>query len=286
MGIGPRLVRIAAGLLVLTACAAPQRDPAPAQMPLADSSDRAVATAIDAITTFPTELDPRIWDGTAMRQDVRSMTLKVVDRVVATSGIAGLTVDSVELFGSNASYEYDDASDFGVHVFVHSTTLSPAQLDGVLRLLNDDVERRQEGHITFNGVPLELTFHGERGASYRAQPGIGQYSVSAGSWIEMPTQQPDRFDRAQMDKDLRMFIGAYNDLVKAYTANKKGFDCARFGALDTRLGDYRNSGFANGFGSRSTQNLTFRALRRLNVSIPHMLDVLEDECVFVNESIG
>lgn len=286
MGIGPCLVRIAAGLLLLTACAAPQRDPAPAEMPLADGSDRAVATAIDAITTFPTELDPRIWDGTAMRQDVRSMTLKVIDRVVATSGIAGLTVDSVELFGSNASYEYDDTSDFGVHVFVHSTSLSPGQLDGVLKLLNDDVERRQEGRITFNGVPLELTFHTERTERYRAQPGVGQYSISAGRWIEAPVQQPDRFDRAQMDKDVRMFIDAYNDLVTAYTANKKGFDCARFGALDTRLSDYRNSGFANGSGSRSTQNLTYRALRRLNVSIPDRVDELEDECVFVNESIG
>lgn len=55
-----------------------------------------------------------------MRAGVRAMTLKVVDRVVSTSGIDGLTVDTVELFGSNASYEYDGTSDFGIHVFVHS----------------------------------------------------------------------------------------------------------------------------------------------------------------------
>jgi hypothetical protein len=29
----------------------------------------------------------------------------------------------------------------------------------------------------------------------------------------MPTRQPDRFTRAEMDKDLTSFIGSYNDLV-------------------------------------------------------------------------
>ena len=74
-----------------------------------------------------------------------------------------------------------------------------------------------------------------------------------------------------MDEDLKSFIGAYNDLVSAYAASRKGFDCARFGDLDAHLRDYRNSAFVNGFGGRSTQNLTYRALRRLNVSIPDMV---------------
>ena len=73
--------------------------------------------------------------------------------------------------------------------------------------------------------------------------------------------------------------------MSAYAAKKKGFDCTRFSEMDARLRDHRNSTFLNGFGGRSTQNLTYRALRRLNVSIPHMLDELEDECTFVNESV-
>jgi hypothetical protein len=280
------ILRIITAVALLAACSPAQHQPERADLPLADGSAQSVAKAIDAITTFPNELDPRIWDGTTMRPDVRQMTLTVVDRVVKTSGIDGLMVDTVELFGSNASYEYDDTSDFGVHVFTHSASFPADKLDGLLRLLNDDVERRQEGHITFNGVPLEVTFHAERTENYRPRPGIGQYSITSGRWIEMPARQPDRFDRAQMDTDLKGFIGAYNDLVSAYAANRTGFDCAQFGDLDARLREYRNSGFVNGFGGRSTQNLTYRALRRLNVSIPDMVDELEDECIFVNESVG
>ncbi len=280
------ILRIITAVALLAACSSAHHQSQGADLPLADGSAQSVGKVIDAITTFPTELDPRIWDGTTMRPDVRQMTLTVVDRVVKTSGIDGLTVDAVVLFGSNASYEYDDTSDFGVHVFAHSASFPADKLDGLLKLLNDDVERRQEGHITFNGVPLEVTFHAERTENYQPRPGIGQYSISEGRWIEMPVRQPDRFDRAQMASDLKRFIGAYNDLVSAYAANRKGFDCARFGDVDARLRDYRNSGFVNGFGSRSTQNLTYRALRRLNVSIPDMVDRLEDECIFVNESVG
>ncbi len=79
--------------------------------------------AIRAVTTFPTELDPRLWNGTDLKPEVREKSLTVVDRIVRTSGIPGLTVDAVELFGSNASYEYDYASDFGIHVFTHSEAL-------------------------------------------------------------------------------------------------------------------------------------------------------------------
>lgn len=78
----------------------------------------------------------------------------------------------------------------------------------------------------------------------------------------------------------------YNDLVSAYTADPKGFECGRFGALDDTLGEYRNSAPVNGLGSRSTENLVYRALRRLTVSIPSMLDTLEVQCTFAHESMG
>lgn len=254
--------------------------------PLADGSEQSVQKVIDTVTAFPTRLDPRLWNGSQLKPEIRDRTTAIVDRIVAESRIPGLAVDSVELFGSNASYEYDDASDFGVHVFTHSAAIADKDLDGVLRLLNDHVERRQEGRITFYGVPLEVTFHGERKETYRPERGIGQFSVSQDRWIEPPIQQPERFDRTQMATDLTMYIGKYNELVSEYGRDEERFDCSRFDALDDELSTYRNSGFADGSGSRSTQNLVYRALRRINVNIPAELDTLEDACIFTQESIG
>jgi hypothetical protein len=278
------IVRLSAAVLVVVGCASTSRGDV-GGVPLADGSDASVWAAVNAITTFPTELDPRIWNGPDLKPDVREKSLAIVERIVKESGIAGLSVDAVELFGSNASYEYDDTSDFGIHAFVRSPALTPGALDSPLRLLNDYVERRQEGRITFNGVVVEVTLHSERTENYRPSPGIGQYSVSQGRWIERPVKQPDNFDRATMATDMKKFIGEYNDLATAYAADKKGFTCSRFGDLDSEMSVYRNSGFTQGLGSRSTQNLAYRALRRLNVSIPDMVDTLEDECTFVHESI-
>jgi hypothetical protein len=278
------IARFLAAVLVLAGCtSAPRGDIK--DVALADGSDASVSAAINAITTFPTELDPRIWNGPDLKPEVREKSLAIVDRIVQNSGIAGLSVDAVELFGSNASYEYDNTSDFGIHAFVRSPTLTPKALDDSLRLLNDDVERRQEGRITFNGVVVEVTFHSERTENYRPSPGIGQYSLSQGRWIERPVIQPDNFDRATMATDMTKFIDEYNDLTTAYTADKKGFNCSRFGDLDSKMSAYRNSGFTQGLGSRSTQNLAYRALRRLNVPITDMVDTLEDECTFTQESI-
>ena len=156
-------VIVACGMLLLAACGSADQSIAP----LADDSQAAVSEAVDAITTFPTELDPRLWNDVALKPEVRDTILGVVDRVVSEADIEGLTVDAVDLFGSNVSYEYDDSSDVGVHVFVHKPGMAAQELSPFLELLNDQVERRQEGRILLNGLPLEVTFHAERTANYR-----------------------------------------------------------------------------------------------------------------------
>jgi hypothetical protein len=290
-----RFTVFAAAALLLAACgssehpagdASPSTTPAAGTtVPLADGSDAAVAKVVQAVTTFPTQLDPRIWNGMQMKPDVRARSMQIVDRLVASMGIKDLAVNDVELFGSNASYEWDDKSDFGVHIFVQSPSMTTDQLTPVLNALNDDVERRQEGRVLFYGVPVEITFHAGRTEKFAAEPGVGQYSISTDSWVEKPSVQPDNFDRAQMTTDLKTFIGKYNTLASEYEAAKQGFDCSRFGALDNEMAAYRNDAFAKGLGSRSTPNLTYRALRRINISIPDMVDTLEDDCTFFNESL-
>ncbi len=286
MLVRPLIVAALAATVVAAAVAACGSSAPTPDARLADGSERAVSKAIEAVTTFRTQLDPRIWDGMQMKPDVRHAALAVVDRIIADTGIEGLAVDGIDLVGSNASYEYDDTSDFGIHVFVTAKSMTTEELSPVLRLLNDDVERRQEGHVRFYGVPVEVTFHAERSADYRPSPGIGQYSIRDGRWLTVPTQQPNNFDLAQMTADVRRFIGEYNELVSAYTKDARAFDCGRFAALDDEMAAYRNGGFAAGLGSRSTQNLAYRALRRLNVSIPDMVDTLEDECIFAGESLS
>jgi len=265
-----------------TACGHDEHQPSSA--PLADDSAAAIDKAITTVTTFNTELQPHIWEGAQLRPEVRKATLDMVDRLVRDSGIDGLTVDDVALVGSIASYEYNDTSDFDVHVFVHADGVAAQQLSASTALLSSNIEQRQEGRIHFYGLPVEVHFYAGAPEAERV-PGVGRFSILRNEWIEKPLQHPENFDRAQMAGDMKGFIDRYNRLVSEFSAANKGFDCTRLSDLDDEISSYRSASFDTDLGPRNTQNLAFRALRRLNVSIPDMLDTLEEDCTYVNESL-
>ena len=159
-----------------TACGHDEHQPSSA--PLADDSAAAIDKAITTVTTFNTELQPHIWEGAQLRPEVRKATLDMVDRLVRDSGIDGLTVDDVALVGSIASYEYNDTSDFDVHVFVHADGVAAQQLSASTALLSSNIEQRQEGRIHFYGLPVEVHFYAGAPEAERV-PGAGTDGADA-----------------------------------------------------------------------------------------------------------
>lgn len=252
----------------------------------ATDTDAQINTAINAMTTFPEVLDPRIWNGMTMKQDVRERTIAIVNELVASVGVKDLRIDAIDLFGSNASYEYDDSADLGVHVFTSSPTLTPEVLTPILKQISDGIARKIEGKIFFYGVPLEVTLHADRTASYQPQKGIGNYSFTKDSWVSVPTKQPNNYDKVRMLADAKFYIAKYNALIAEYEAQPRGFECGRFDELDNEMSDYRNAGFAAGSGSRSTENLTYRLLRRISVNIPDGVDTSQEECELLRDSLS
>jgi hypothetical protein len=75
------IVRLSVAVLVAVGCASTPRGEA-GGVPLADGSDASVSAAVNAITTFPTELDPRIWNGSDLKAEVREKSLAIVERIV------------------------------------------------------------------------------------------------------------------------------------------------------------------------------------------------------------
>ena len=163
-----------------------------------------------------------------MRPEVRKATLAWSDRLVRDSGIDGLTVDDVALVGSIASYEYNDTSDFDVHVFVHADGVSCAAAFSEHALLSSNIEQRQEGRIHFYGLPVEVHFYAEPPEAERV-PGVGRYSILRNEWIEKPLQHPENFDRAQMAGDMKGFIDRYN---KARLGIQRGEEGLRLHAVE------------------------------------------------------
>lgn len=285
-------------MLALTSCMLLYAAPASAQTALCEASrwlvqesDQQVMERIVAISTFPVVLDPRLWDGDELKPEVRRKTIELVEHLFDNLRLSPeVVISDIELFGSNASYEYDDVADYGVHVFLKSsdpTKLDPILISKMLRIYNLYIEARQEGKILFNGIVVEVTFHLDpRSKGYKPRPGVGQYSISSGKWIVEPVAQPNNFDRSEMLSDARRWIDKWNSLVCQYEEAASDFDCSRFNALDLEMSKYRSAGFEKGLGSRSTENLTYRLLRRLSVNIPDAVDVAEDECAAQKFSVA
>lgn len=272
-------------------CPAAAASPACSPNPwLVHETDDEIAALVKRMTAFPTVLDQRLWEGMALKPEVREKTLAIVDDLLKGMRLGPeITVGSVELFGSNASYEYDAAADFGVHVFLENANAAMDQktLDNFLRVYNGYVELHQEGKILFAGVLVEIVFHSEpRSSNYKPQAGVGQFSISDNRWIVEPVAQPDNYDPSAMATDARRWVDKWNALVCEYAADPVRFACGRFDELDGEMRDYRRGGFSKGLGGRSTENLTYRMLRRLSVNVPDGVDMAEHECRAEQFSIG
>jgi len=254
--------------------------------PLVTSTDKDIDDAIDAITTFPTTLDPRLWDGDRMRPEVRARAIEIAKDLLADLKIPDVTIKNVEVQGSTVSYEYDGNADLSLRVFLDTSGYKGDvhSLNTLLKTYTDYLEAVYEGRLMLHGVPVEPQFYAIKTQSLEPQKGIGHYSVTRDAWMEHPAMQENRFDRAQMKADAQRYIMRYNDLVSSYFASKKGFDCSRFKDFTQEFRAYRGAGIDKD-GTRSTTNLTYRMLRRLNVNVSETVRQLGVECRTIQWSL-
>ena len=254
--------------------------------PLTSETPDQLKSRVVEISTFPTELDPRLWDGDNLRADVRQRTLEVIRHMFTELKLTDVTIGSVEVRGSNVSFEYDDAADFGVRVFLDTSAYKGNVDDLAARIksYNAFIEVKHEGKVLLHGVPLEVNFYVIRSARLNPVKGVGHYSISEDKWMERPAVQESKFDRNQMVNDMTSFTGTYNRLVTTYFTDKQGFECSRWTNFSKSLGDYRNAGIEKS-GTRSTENLVYRLLRRLKVNVVEQSSALALECQNIHWSL-
>jgi len=213
---------------------------------------------------------------------------------------AAIAISDIELFGSNASYEYDEKADLSIHVFLN-TSRNPAawresvvDLDRFMRLLNDGIALQEQGEVSFFAIPLAIEFHATRPPGLRDADGLPQYSVwssdatRTGHWINIKNPPPpvpkDAFDPAVIAAKASAYVAQYNSLVANYFEDKQSFDCSNFQSFRSSLGGFRRDGLAED-GQRSNGNLTYRLLRRLSVNVPDMTQRLGWECQNIKDSL-
>lgn len=154
-------------------------------------------------------LNPAIWEGSALKPDVKVAIEEIVQQYVEDSEILSPSdIIDIELLGSNASYNYTEHSDLDIHLVVNMESLST---DPAMVQIACNAERsifNKSYDISIKGVEVEL--YVEDVKSSTASNGI--FSVTNNEWIKVP----ERSDIPDFNED-----DEYLNLLDAWMVRAK-----------------------------------------------------------------
>jgi hypothetical protein len=133
---------------------------------------------------FNDELNPRIWQGSRMRPEVRRKLLAIAKDFKQSLGLSDLEVKDITLSGSNAGYTYTPHSDIDLHLVVD---VPRNDTDEVYRELFNakKYQYNDEHNLSIGGYPVELYVQ-PANQTHHSQ---GIYSVLNNDWTSIPRKR-------------------------------------------------------------------------------------------------
>ena len=201
----------------------------------------------DAVT-FHDKLNPKLWNGTKLRPEVRDQLIKIAEDFLSELGVNDLDVKDITISGSNAAYSYTKHSDLDLHILVDMGNLP---VDEVYKeLFNAKKTIYNDSHdITIHTIPVELYVQDSR------QPvvSLGEYSVLNDEWIRIPTKRRSDFDQTATKSKYEKLLSLIEIALKSRKYSKVKH------IIDT-IKRYRQAGLDKG-GEFGPENLAYKMLR-------------------------
>lgn len=202
-------------------------------------------------TRYNDTLNPQAWSGTNLRPEVHDHLLKIASKFVEYLEIPNFQVLDIVLTGSNANYNWNQFSDFDLHVVTDYDNLQCPDIaenfyNAKKKIWNDahDIKIGQheiELYIEDNDNPPKSS---------------GMYSLQDDAWIKKPRHEaPDIDDRAVQVK-VKYLLDTLRKTLQHAT------DPEDLKMVLTRLRDMRRAGLESG-GEFGVENLAFKTLRNM-----------------------
>lgn len=201
------------------------------------------------------ELNPAIWDGEIMKDEIRQILLKIADSFIQSLEMPSFKAVDIILTGSSANYNYTPTSDIDLHIVADFKKIQPdcditeEFFDAKKSLWNN------KHNVTINGQKVELYV---QDISHKlASAGI--YSVTNNKWIQQPSYEPFDFDDAEVIAKLDPLLDEIRELLHDPLSTEEDYD-----AMITKIYDLRQTGLTKN-GEKSLENILFKVLRNYDI---------------------
>ena len=201
----------------------------------------------DAVT-FHDKLNPKLWNGTKLRPEVRNQLIKIAEDFLQELGVHDLDVKDITISGSNAAYSYTKYSDLDLHILVDMGNLP---VDEVYKeLFNAKKTIYNESHdIKIHNIPVELYVQDSR----EPVVSLGEYSVLNDEWVRIPTKRRSDFDQTATKIKYEKLLSLIEIALKSRKYSKVKH------IIDT-VKRYRQAGLDKG-GEFGPENVAYKMLR-------------------------
>ena len=202
------------------------------------------------------ELNPRLWDNEKkeLLPEVKDKILDIVGKFedTLTEDALDFVIDDVVIIGSNANYNYNEASDLDIHIIASSKPdCNKKHLDKIYNAYKSMFNSKYE--ITINDVPVEIYVELDEP---KARSG-GIYSLENG-WIKEPKQiEIPEIDEKEFEEQFSKWEDRYFDLVEKEDTTSDDYDKLINDLYELRQDSIKDEG-EFGMG-----NLVFKEMRNL-----------------------
>ena len=211
---------------------------------------------------FRDELNPALFEGDKMKEDVRVQLLNIAEDFVEHLGIRDLDIADITVSGSSAAYSYTKHSDIDLHILLDFNQFKD---DDVYRELMDakKIVYNERHDITIGGFPVELYVQDTN----KPVISLGEYSVMNDKWIKLPRKRRANFDQ----ESTRL---KFEKLYKLAEFAVKSHNLEKLEQVVGTLKRYRQAGL-DLHGEFGPENLAYKALRSRGV-IARLYDAMQE----------
>ena len=206
---------------------------------------------VDAAVEFHATLNPLIFDGNYIKEDVREALLNIAKDFIDFLDVPNLKVEDIIVTGSNMGYSYTRYSDLDLHILV--------DIKGDDKLLKDlfDAKKNQynnDHNFTIKGIDVELYVQDINEKHHS----LGQYSLNNNDWLSKPEPVEKSFKDSEVEEKVSCYIGRIKEALRSDQVDEY------LKQILEDLKKLRQNGLEKA-GEFSVENIAYKVLRNTGI---------------------